>query len=101
MIEAGQVSHSIAYQRLFPALLSQPEEAPLALAEKMELLQNKDEGLIEELADQLIAQFPDKVIAYQKGKKGLLGFFMGQLMKASKGQADPKEANRVLMEKLG
>ena len=100
LIGEGKVSHSIAYQRLFPAMLEQPEVSALFLAESLELIQNKDEGLLEELANQLLAQFPDKVLAYKKGKKGLIGFFMGQLMKASKGQADPVAAKKLLEEKL-
>jgi len=48
----------------------------------------------------VIASNPDKVKAYQKGKKGLIGFFMGELMKKSKGKAEPKSANALLRKKL-
>ena len=50
--------------------------------------------------DDVIAKNPDKVKAYQKGKKGLIGFFMGAVMKASKGKAEPKSTNALLAKKL-
>ena len=43
---------------------------------------------------------PDKVAAYQKGKKGLMGLFVGEVMKKSKGNGDPKLINQLLAEKL-
>ena len=43
------------------------------------------------LVDEVLAKNPDKVKAYQKGKKGLIGFFMGAVMKASKGKAEPNQ----------
>ena len=100
LIEDGQVSNSSAYQILFPALVEKLDQAPLALAEALELIQNKDADFLTQLADEVIAANPDKVKAYQNGKKGLLGFFMGEVMKRSKGQADPKGTNSLLRKKL-
>ena len=54
----------------------------------------------EEFVDQAIAMFPDKVEEYRSGKKGLVGLFMGQVMKLSKGKADPKLANQLVVKKL-
>ena len=100
LIDDGKVSHSIAYQRLFPAWLEQPKASPEAIAQQLNLIQSSDEDFIEQLIDEVMAQFPDKVKQYQKGKKGLLGFFMGQLMRRSKGKAEPKKTNQLLQEKL-
>lgn len=100
LIVAGKVSNSMAYQKLFPALLEKPSTEPLKLAEQLNLLQSDDADFLEKLVDDILAKNPDKVKAYQNGKKGLLGFFMGQLMKASKGKADPKKANQLLAKKL-
>jgi len=100
LIDDGKVSNSIAYQKLLPALIATPDVAPLTLAESLNILQSTDTNFLEELADQVIANNPDKVKAYQKGKKGLIGFFMGELMKKSKGKAEPKSANALLREKL-
>jgi aspartyl-tRNA(Asn)/glutamyl-tRNA(Gln) amidotransferase subunit B len=100
LIDSGKVSATAANQRLFPALLEQPEASPSQLATTLNLLQNSDSAMLEDLADAVLARFPEKVAEYRKGKKGLLGLFMGELMKASRGKADPKAATRILEEKL-
>lgn len=100
LIKSGKVSQSIAWQNLFPELIISPEMDPEKMAESMNLIQNQDEDFIKGLAQQIIEKNPDKVKAYQKGKKGLLGFFVGQLMRESKGAADPKMANELLREML-
>lgn len=100
LIEQQQISASAAYQQLFPALLAQANSDPATLAQALNLLQRNDTDWLMPLADEVIARFPDKVAAYQKGQKGLIGFFMGELMKAAKGKADPKAANSLLAEKL-
>lgn len=99
LIDDGKVSNTIAYQRIFPELLK-TKKSPLAIAEAMNLVQSSDEGFLEKLVDEVIAKHPDKVKAYQKGKKGLIGFFMGAVMKASKGKAEPKSTNALLAKKL-
>lgn len=99
LIETGKISNTAAYQNLFPAMLANPDKAPLALAESLNLLQNSDDDFLQKIAEEVLAQFPDKVKEYQKGKKGLIALFMGELMKRSKGKADPKAATGVL-EKL-
>lgn len=96
MVEDGKVSNTAAYQNLLPAMLSNPEKNPLALAESLNLLQTSDGDFLQKIAAEVLAQFPDKVKEYQKGKKGLIGFFMGELMKRSKGKADPKVATGIL-----
>ncbi|MEM8527496.1 MAG: Asp-tRNA(Asn)/Glu-tRNA(Gln) amidotransferase subunit GatB [Bacteroidota bacterium] len=100
LIQSDQVSNSIAYQQLFPELLKQPDIAPLKLAEQLNLLQSNDDDFLQDLITQILEQHPDKVKAYQKGKKGLIGFFMGDLMKKSKGKANPKEAKKLLAARL-
>jgi aspartyl-tRNA(Asn)/glutamyl-tRNA(Gln) amidotransferase subunit B len=50
--------------------------------------------------DEVIVAFPEKVIEYKKGKKALLAMFMGEVMKRSKGKADPKVINELLFKKL-
>lgn len=100
LIADGKVSNTIAYQRLFPALMKNPETAPAALAEKMNLIQSSDADFLETIAQEVLTAFPDKVAAFKKGKKGLLGFFMGEVMKRSKGKADPKAANAILRKLL-
>lgn len=100
IIDEGLVSHSTAYQRLFPQWIRQAEEDPRALAQALNLVQNSNTNYLEELALQVISANPDKVKVYRKGKKGLLGFFMGQLMRASKGKADPQLSKQLLQRLL-
>lgn len=101
LIESGKLSASTANQRLWPALLEKPGSQPAALAAEMNLLQTADADFLDGLADEVLAKYPDKVREYQKGKRGLIGFFMGELMKASRGKADPQAATQVLQKKLG
>ncbi|WP_421946984.1 Asp-tRNA(Asn)/Glu-tRNA(Gln) amidotransferase subunit GatB [Phaeodactylibacter xiamenensis] len=100
LIEEGKVSNTAAYQQLFPAMLESPETAPLELAQSLNLLQNSDANALEGIIDQVIAGNPDEAARYRKGKKALIGFFMGEVMKASRGKADPKMTNQLLREKL-
>ncbi len=100
LIIDDKVSTTMAYQRLFPALLQEPEQSPLAIAEKEQLIQSQDTDFMDQLISDILAQNPDKVKAYQNGKKNLLGFFMGQLMRQSKGRANPKKAEGLLKKAL-
>jgi aspartyl-tRNA(Asn)/glutamyl-tRNA(Gln) amidotransferase subunit B len=72
----------------------------LKIAEELNLLQSSDEGMIAELIEQVIAKYPEKVAEYRTGKKGLLGLFVGEVMKLSKGKADPKLTNKLVTDKL-
>ena len=100
LIESGKVSHSVAYQQLFPELLAHPDEPPEALAARLDILQQEDTDFLSQLADEVIAAHPEKVKTYKNGKKGLLGFFMGELMRASRGKANPAAAKALLGQKL-
>uniref|UniRef100_UPI00404AE307 Asp-tRNA(Asn)/Glu-tRNA(Gln) amidotransferase subunit GatB n=1 Tax=Fulvivirga sp. TaxID=1931237 RepID=UPI00404AE307 len=101
LVEDNKVSFSAASQKLFAILVDDESKSALQLAEEMNLMQDSDTDTLGELADAIVAEFPDKVLAYQKGHKGLLGMFMGELMKRSNGKADPKVANELLRQKLG
>jgi len=100
LIEAGKVSNTVAYQKLLPALLDAPDQDPMALAQSLNLIQSADEDFLTNLVAEVIDAFPDKVATYKKGKKGLLGFFMGEVMKRSRGKAEPKSTNALLRKML-
>jgi aspartyl-tRNA(Asn)/glutamyl-tRNA(Gln) amidotransferase subunit B len=100
LIDDGKVSFSIASQRIFPELIKNPSDMPLAIAEKLNLIQDSDEGTILAYIQEVIDSNPNEVERYRNGEKQLTGFFMGQLMKVSKGKADPKSANALLRNKL-
>jgi aspartyl-tRNA(Asn)/glutamyl-tRNA(Gln) amidotransferase subunit B len=100
LIDEGKVSHSAAAQKLFPALCQNPAKEPLEIAKELDLIQESDTGQLEEWVDAALAAYPDKVEEYRGGKKGVLGLFMGEVMKMSKGKADPKLANQLVRQKL-
>jgi len=96
LIEKGAISASACYQRLLPALLDNPETPPQTLAEQLNLLQDQDSDALSSAVAAVLAKYPEKVAEYKKGKKGLIGFFMGEVMKASKGKANPQEATKMI-----
>jgi aspartyl-tRNA(Asn)/glutamyl-tRNA(Gln) amidotransferase subunit B len=96
LVEEGGISHTAAVQKLFPALLNEPKADPSELANRMGLQQLKDTDELSRLAQEVLLAWPDKVAAYRSGKKGMIGLFMGELMKKSGGKADPKLATRLL-----
>ena len=100
LIEAGQVSVSAAYQRLFAEMLQQPSASPGELARQLNLIQTADTDFLEKLVDEVIQAQPGKAAEYKKGKKGLLGFFMGEVMRASGGKAEPRTTTALLQKKL-
>ena len=100
LVDTNKIADSVARQKLFPALIQSPEKKPQVLAEELNLIQDSDEGAIEQIVKDVIAQFPDKVEAYKSGKKNLLGMFMGEVMKAGKGKVDPKMASQLLNKLL-
>jgi aspartyl-tRNA(Asn)/glutamyl-tRNA(Gln) amidotransferase subunit B len=99
-VDEGKLSFSIAAERIFPVLLEQPDRDPLEIAAALNLIQTSDTAEIEAWIDQALAGMPDKVSEYKKGKKGLIGLFVGEVKKISKGKADPRLTNQLLMEKL-
>ena len=100
LIEEGKVATSVASQKLFPELLKQLDKSPLTLAEELNLIQDSSEDSIGGFIDEVIRLNPNEVERFKNGEKQLIGFFMGQLMKVSKGKADPKVANALMREKL-
>ncbi|MEZ4842653.1 MAG: Asp-tRNA(Asn)/Glu-tRNA(Gln) amidotransferase subunit GatB [Bacteroidia bacterium] len=100
LVDEGVVSNAIAEQRIFPAMTENPGKTARQLAEEMNVVQNSDDSFIDEVIDKALAAFPDKVEEYKSGKKGLLGLFMGEVMKHSGGKADPKIASEKLRKKL-
>jgi aspartyl-tRNA(Asn)/glutamyl-tRNA(Gln) amidotransferase subunit B len=100
LIDEGKTNFSIASAQLFPAMLNAADKTPLEIAESLNLLQSNDEGLIKALIAEVIAKYPEKVAEYRSGKKGLLGLFVGEVMKLSKGKADPKLTNQLIIAEL-
>ncbi len=100
LIDAGKISHTAAAQQLFPELVRHPEKTATETAIALNLFIDQSVEKLDLIIEQVLQLHPQKVSEYKKGKKGILGLFMGEVMKLSKGKIDPKMANRVLAEKL-
>jgi aspartyl-tRNA(Asn)/glutamyl-tRNA(Gln) amidotransferase subunit B len=100
LVDAGLINNSVASHKLFPALLKQPAKTAEDLARELNLLISADNDDVNQYINEAIAKFPDKVIEYQKGKKGVVGLFMGEIMKLSKGKIDPQKTNQLLIKEL-
>ncbi|MDZ7845780.1 MAG: Asp-tRNA(Asn)/Glu-tRNA(Gln) amidotransferase subunit GatB [Owenweeksia sp.] len=100
MVDNGTVSHSVATGELFKALVESPEQDPGELAKNKNLIQESDSNALMELVQQALETYPEKVAEYKAGKKGLMGLFMGEVMKLSRGKADPKVASKLVQSEL-
>ncbi len=89
-INGDKISKSAAYQHIFPEWIKDTDQNPEQIAKTKNLLQSEDQSFLDELILNVIQANAPKVEEYRKGKKGLLGFFMGQVMQKSGGKADPK-----------
>lgn len=99
-IDKGLVSNTVAGQQVFPILLERNDASVKQIAEELNLVQDSDEDSLTELIKEVIRQHPSEVERYKAGDKRLVGFFMGQLMKASGGKADPKSTNKLMLQQL-
>lgn len=91
--------NSSAMTEIFDAMLEVDKSAE-ELAKEMNLLQVSDTGFIEPIVEEVIEEHPDEVARYKDGKKGLIGFFIGQVMQRSQGKANPNLVRELIAEKL-
>tara|TARA_Y100001968_G_scaffold324853_1_gene365046 strand:+ start:1716 stop:3191 length:1476 start_codon:yes stop_codon:yes gene_type:complete len=98
MIIAGKISGKIA-KEILPELLVNGG-SPKQIIEERGLGVISDIVVLTSIVDELLATYPNEVKAFKGGKKKLQGFFVGQLMKQTKGKADPKITNQILNKKL-
>ena len=98
LIDEGTISGKIA-KAVFEEIVTSGA-APRAIVTARGLTQVSDEGPIMAAIEQILAAHPDKVAEFRAGKDNLLGFFVGQVMKATAGKANPPLLNRLLTEKL-
>lgn len=99
LIDEGKVNFSVASAKILPVLLKD-SKTPFQIAEELNLLQVSDTNNLEAWVDEAIGKMPEKVTEYKKGKKGLIGLFVGEVKKLSKGKADPKMVTELLQQKL-
>ena len=81
-------------------IMAETGENPTKIVEEKGLKQVTDTGAIEKIIDEIIAANPDNVASYKAGKTNLMGWFVGQVMKASQGKANPGVVNQILSKKL-
>ncbi len=99
IIDEGKISNTIATLKVFPEMLKTNASAD-KIATDNNWIQESDSNMLHNYIEEAIAKYPEKVAEYKSGKKGLIGLFMGEVMKISKGKADPKLASQILRTKL-
>ena len=100
LIDSGKVSHTLALQQVFPKMLEHADKSALSIAEENNIISVSDADSLNEFVAQAIAKYPDKVKEYKSGKVNLVALFMGDVMKLSKGKADPKLASSLVKKML-
>ncbi|MDA7578675.1 Asp-tRNA(Asn)/Glu-tRNA(Gln) amidotransferase subunit GatB [Flavobacteriales bacterium] len=98
-VDDGLVSNTIATSKLFELLLISNKSIVDIISEN-NWKQESSKDALNDYIIKAVSKYPEKVIEYKSGKKGLIGLFMGEVMKISKGQADPKIANKLLRTEL-
>ncbi|MCC7405142.1 MAG: Asp-tRNA(Asn)/Glu-tRNA(Gln) amidotransferase subunit GatB [Bdellovibrionales bacterium] len=98
LIDEGSISGKMA-KTVFQEMWSSGS-APREIVQRQGLVQLTDEGAIGAIVDKIIGENAGQVAEYQSGKEKVFGFFVGQIMKATKGQANPEIVNRLLRERL-
>lgn len=91
---------STAMQQIFTALTQNPDQSPMELAQKLNVLQVSDDSFLQPIIQEVLLANPDEVQRYREGKKALIGFFIGEVMKRSRGKANPKQVKETLTKEL-
>ena len=99
LVHQGQLNFSVASSKVFKAIMEFPQ-SPFKYAQENNILQTNSSDEINNWVTQVLAAHPEKVAEYKKGKKGLIGLFVGEVKKISKGKADPKITTQLLEEQL-
>jgi aspartyl-tRNA(Asn)/glutamyl-tRNA(Gln) amidotransferase subunit B len=96
----GKISYTAARQKILPELIRQPDAKPEELAIKLDLIQESSTDAIMKHVHAALDKYPEKIREYHNGKKGLVGLFMGEVMKSTGGKADPSMANKLIIREL-
>ncbi|GAB1464396.1 Asp-tRNA(Asn)/Glu-tRNA(Gln) amidotransferase subunit GatB [Pedobacter sp.] len=100
LVDEKKISQQNAIQTLLPALEKTANVNAADLAKQLNLIIVEDVNAVEALIDEVLAKYQPQVEAYKKGKKGVLGLFVGEVMKLAKGKADAKKVNELILDKL-
>jgi len=100
LVDTGKISHTAAVQSIFKEMTTGNTKTAEEIAAALNLIQESNVDLLEAYVESALAKFPDKVSEYKSGKVGLLGLFVGEVMKLSGGKADPKLSSELVRKKL-
>ncbi len=100
LVEQKEINNNQAKNKLFTALANKPDSKVSDLMEELNLVHKKCDNELDGFITAALEKFPAKVSEYHNGKKGVIGLFMGEVMKLSHGKLDPKQANKLIIEKL-
>lgn len=100
VVDKGQVSNTIASGKILSIMLKSNKTAQ-EIASDNNWIQESNSTTLDDYIKEAISKYPNKVQEYKKGKKGLIGLFMGEVMKLSGGKADPRLTNQLLTKELG
>jgi aspartyl-tRNA(Asn)/glutamyl-tRNA(Gln) amidotransferase subunit B len=100
LIDTGKLNYSVAAQKVFPEMVINPEVSAEATAVALGVLIDTGDDELSSIIEEVLGSYPDKVKEYHNGKKGVLGLFMGDIMKKSKGKINPQTASKLVVEKL-
>jgi aspartyl-tRNA(Asn)/glutamyl-tRNA(Gln) amidotransferase subunit B len=96
IIDDGKISHNLAGQKVFPKMLEKSNKSALQIAEENNWIQDSNEDSLAGFVQEIIDENPEEAERFKNGEKKLMGLFMGQLMKKSKGKADPKTSSQLI-----
>ena len=100
LVEKGTITHNLAVHQLFLLCLESPTKNPSQIVSEQGWLNQDASDELPAFVEAALAAFPDKIKEYHQGKKGLLALFIGEVMKRSKGTADPKRVNQLVNQAL-
>ena len=101
LVVQGKVDFSAAATKLLPEAMQHVDADIVLLANRLGIIQVKNDDQIKEWVNAVLSSMPDKVTAYKAGKKNLFGLFMGEVKKVSQGKADAKITKELLEHELG
>ena len=100
LVEKGTITHNLAVHQLFELCIASPAKEPSQIIEEQGWLNQDAKDELPAFVEAALAAYPDKIKEYHQGKKGLIALFIGEVMKRSKGTADPKRVNQLVSEAL-
>ncbi len=100
LIDEGKINYSLAVKKVFPIMLEQPGKDPGQIISEYALVVESDTSEILNWINQAFDKYPDKIKEYNQGKTGLIGLFMGEVMRLSQGKSDPEAARNMIKAEL-